>query len=174
LAVRQGLHHPCAEARLDAMLRPPLMTAETMVAKDEALREVDLNAQAILGYVTRWVNQGVGCSKVPDLEGVALMEDRATLRIASQALANWVLHGVVSAHEVKESLLRMAAVVDEQNSGAAGYAPHGADPERTSVAFHAALDLVLKGVEQPGGYTEETLTKRRRQVKLEGPRLVTK
>jgi malate synthase len=161
--LRERAARPLTDRR--KLLVAPVLPQKGAELSDEQRRhELETNAQSILGYVVRWVGLGIGCSTVPDLEGVGLMEDRATLRISSQEIANWLHHGVVDEAQVRETFARMAALVDEQNAREPGYAPMSKDLEH-SPSFQAALELVFAGRQEPNGYTERALTRWRQRAK---------
>ena len=161
-SVQSAIKREYPRTSLNDLLSIPLLT-ERILTEDEKINEIRNNAQGILGYVVRWVDQGIGCSKVPDINNTGLMEDRATCRISSQALANWIRHGVTSKQEVEGILKEMAILVDEQNSMDAEYSPMSSDYNTN--AFYAACDLIFSGVEQPSGYTEPILHARRSRQK---------
>jgi malate synthase len=160
---RQKVISTRSPANIDDILEIPLLGKN--LSSDQIQKELDNNAQGILGYVVRWVEQGVGCSKVPDINNIGLMEDRATLRISSQHITNWLKHGIISEEQVISTMKRMAEIVDKQNSGDPLYKKRSIDFKKSN-AFSAACDLVINGADQPSGYTEPLLHAYRQKAKL--------
>ena len=162
--VQEKIISSTSSGTLNDLLNLPLLKGENLSDIDIA-REIENNAQGILGYVVRWIDQGIGCSKVPDINNIGLMEDRATCRISSQALANWIEHGIVSKDQVLKAFDKMAKVVDKQNAGDEKYITMSGN--ENSIAFKAAKELVFDGINQPSGYTEPILHQRRLEFKLQ-------
>ena len=161
--VQEVIHDNGLTGSIDDLLTLPLLKGKNL-SDEEIGREVENNTQGILGYVVRWIDQGIGCSKVPDINNVGLMEDRATCRISSQALVNWMEHGIISKDQVLKSLVKMAKVVDKQNAYDKNYIPM--TNNNKSIAFEAAKELIFDGVNQPSGYTEPILHRKRLEFKL--------
>ncbi len=164
LQIQRTSDHGGERVKLEDILTPPLLREE--LSHEEVRKELENNAQSILGYVVHWVEEGIGCSKIPDINEINLMEDRATLRISSQLITNWLKHGLTTRDEIIEIFKRIALIVDRQNQGDPNYKPMESDYEK-SVGFQAALDLVFQGVESPNGYTESILHSRRREAKAQ-------
>ncbi len=161
--VQENILNSGLTGSIDDLLTIPLLEGQNL-SDEEIAREVENNTQGILGYVVRWIDQGIGCSKVPDINNIGLMEDRATCRISSQALVNWIENGVISKDQVLNTLVKMAKVVDKQNAYDKNYVPM--TNNENSIAFEAAKELVFDGLNQPSGYTEPILHRKRLEFKL--------